>query len=391
MQTSLTYEVRESIVRLNLRRMQIIATLVFYTLMLVTGIHFSHMYFFDVEKKNPLAFASLYTILFYVNMSVFYVNHKKRLNVNPQTIRKYERYIQVYVYSMLVLITLITMGDVLFYKHMAIFEVFYLLIAALLILKMHQFVVPAAFATVVFVIASFMNSTNEQAMSILTSVLIVVPTGMFIQWMVYRTQLTSIKQQLLLQKETSKTRELTKQLQEKNKELARIASHDVLTKLPNRRALDLKASRLLQGGEEAVPVTILLMDIDYFKQYNDYYGHFIGDEALVKVAATLEGFAKKYGYFVGRWGGEEFVMIADGHLPHVATICEELLTQIQQLNISHPCSECAKYMTMSIGVCEAKVRTIKNVQSCYTVADEALYKSKSKGRNTYTVQSLMSI
>jgi diguanylate cyclase (GGDEF)-like protein/PAS domain S-box-containing protein len=167
------------------------------------------------------------------------------------------------------------------------------------------------------------------------------------------------------------------------------ASHDHLTGLPNRRQLDevitTEASRSQRSGS---PLSMLMMDVDYFKRYNDCIGHQGGDECLRAIAAALQTRMQRHGDVVGRYGGEEFIAILPGTdragAYHVA---QGVLEEIRALAIGHPSSPYSR-VTLSIGVATLEDAGGHVAERCDTLldyADRALYAAKAAGRNTVCI------
>jgi diguanylate cyclase (GGDEF)-like protein len=158
---------------------------------------------------------------------------------------------------------------------------------------------------------------------------------------------------------------------------------DELTKLNNRRSLmnymDIiwKQSRRMQ-----FPITIIMIDIDFYKKYNDSMGHLEGDNALIAVAQCLRNQLKRETDFVARFGGEEFVCL----LPYIekteaVSFAKELVQSVENMEIPHPMSEHSKYVTISAGM-SSIVPTENNSQiELLGEADKALYMAKQSGRN----------
>jgi diguanylate cyclase (GGDEF)-like protein len=163
-------------------------------------------------------------------------------------------------------------------------------------------------------------------------------------------------------------------------ELERIANVDRLTGLPNRAALD---SRLAEEMERAIryeqPLSVLFVDIDYFKRVNDVRGHAVGDRVLQEIATSLQTTARSID-FVGRYGGEEFVVIAPGTWAEDALIlAERLRTQVENREVDAQADEPLE-LTVSIGIAGYPEHA-DTLESLLERADQALYRSKSEGRN----------
>jgi len=161
---------------------------------------------------------------------------------------------------------------------------------------------------------------------------------------------------------------------------------DGLTGIPNRRKFDeyYETTWNLAIREEHYH-SILMLDIDLFKLYNDHYGHQAGDECIVKIAQALQGMVKRKTDLVARYGGEEFVCILpDTPKEDAFELAEMLRLGIEALNIEHATSTVSKCVTVSVGV--STIRPINGMvdQGLIKAADDALYCSKEKGRNRVT-------
>jgi diguanylate cyclase (GGDEF)-like protein len=128
-----------------------------------------------------------------------------------------------------------------------------------------------------------------------------------------------------------------------------------------------------------------MIDIDYFKKYNDTYGHAAGDDCLKVIAAVLSQCVMREGDFVARYGGEEFVAVlpnTDKNGAHVIAV--KMLEKARDLNIPHETSDIAGYVTISIGGTTSIINHLQNGSDYIKLADKALYESKKNGRNIYT-------
>ncbi|MDD2969749.1 MAG: diguanylate cyclase [Lachnospiraceae bacterium] len=182
--------------------------------------------------------------------------------------------------------------------------------------------------------------------------------------------------------EVEKRKYLQAQLESSNEQLSYLSEHDALTGLPNKRKFDLVMS---QSWERAVQrneyLAVAIFDIDFFKQYNDYYGHIEGDRCLYIVGNLV----KKTGgheLFLSRFGGDEFVMIFSGQSPKkVYEKCEEIRRAVEEKAIPHQKSFIESVVTITMGI-HILIPVEENlIQDCISEADHALYKAKEKGRN----------
>ncbi len=172
-------------------------------------------------------------------------------------------------------------------------------------------------------------------------------------------------------------------IEEQKQVLHALSLTDGLTGLPNRRALDQRLSNDLQTAtRNKWPVVVMLMDIDFFKKYNDTYGHLAGDDCLKEVSAALLRCKKRSTDFVARYGGEEFLFILPNTKPDgVQKVADNILAEVNALNILHQGSSVASHVTLSIGI--AGFHHQDNLDSTQLLenADRALYKAKNSGKN----------
>jgi diguanylate cyclase (GGDEF)-like protein len=165
--------------------------------------------------------------------------------------------------------------------------------------------------------------------------------------------------------------------------LNELAERDGLTGLYNRRIFDDFIRRVWrQSRREEVPIGIVFVDIDYFKIYNDLYGHQAGDDCLKKVAGSIAHCAKRPFDFAARYGGEEFVLVLYGPPDDFArSLPEQIRRDVLDLAIPHAGSTCALHVTVSVGVALARATSSRSLAGAIQAADEALYQAKREGRN----------
>ena len=168
------------------------------------------------------------------------------------------------------------------------------------------------------------------------------------------------------------------------KELQKKAITDSMTGLYNRRYFNEKIPKILKTAQRNnAYISFFILDIDYFKDYNDYYGHQAGDEVLTKVAQSLQEFVQREDDFVFRIGGEEFAGIVNiKNIKEGEEWLSTLNEHIIKLNIEHLQSKLdIKKLTVSIGVCSQLVTQLTDLDYFYKNADQVLYKAKESGRN----------
>ncbi len=176
--------------------------------------------------------------------------------------------------------------------------------------------------------------------------------------------------------------ERTAELEEANRELCGLSRTDALTGMPNRREFDSFERRVYRlSAREQSSVAVILMDIDFFKIYNDSLGHQAGDECLKKVAAALMNCATRPMDLVARYGGEEFVAVLGGSTIHDAlVVAERMRGSVEALQIPHPGSS-YEVVTISVGIAATVPESAEDSGSLVKAADESLYYAKAAGRN----------
>jgi len=189
--------------------------------------------------------------------------------------------------------------------------------------------------------------------------------------------------------------EKTAQLEQANRALRYLSNIDGLTHVANRRYFNemlnvewLRAQRLRAAQEPSrrdVPaetMSLILLDIDYFKQYNDHYGHIAGDECLRRVAQVIKQCLKRGGDMVARFGGEEFVVLLPATSSQGALYLAEIIrAQVEALAIEHGYSTVASHVTVSLGVASMHEAPDQSATDLLRRADQALYRAKATGRN----------
>ena len=177
--------------------------------------------------------------------------------------------------------------------------------------------------------------------------------------------------------------ELYQQLEAANQQLKRLATLDGLTQLANRRCFDQYLEQEWRRlTRENQPLSLILCDVDFFKLYNDTYGHQAGDEALKQVAAALGSVVKRPADLVARYGGEEFALVLPNTHQEGALHIAKLIHQaIRRLQLVHEASSVSSYITLSVGVATVIPRLSTSATALIAAADAGLYQAKASGRD----------
>lgn len=228
-------------------------------------------------------------------------------------------------------------------------------------------------------------SNDEPIKIILGFFLIIFMIAMWIfAYQVNHSLTSSFRLQLENQSLANSLKQSNARLQVLNEELLQLSATDGLTQVANRRYFDERLiSEFSRSSREGTALSLIMIDVDFFKLYNDELGHVAGDECLSRIAISIRDSLKRPTDLVARYGGEEFVVLLPVTPPEGASkLAEEIRQNIEALKIAHPRSLIGAYVTVSLGVTGA-VHIGKTSKRALLLqkADQALYKAKLGGRN----------
>ncbi len=186
-------------------------------------------------------------------------------------------------------------------------------------------------------------------------------------------------------RQTQKLMQATRELKEANQRLRLMSFHDALTGLHNRRYFDeFLEKEFARAKRNQRPIAMIMIDIDYFKPYNDYFGHQAGDECLKQIAAAFAKVVHRSHDLVARYGGEEFaVVLPETDQSGVMAVAQVLRQSVLDLQIEHPDSPFG-VVTISEGAVAQVPRLEDTVEQLIKAADAAMYRAKKSGRNQIT-------
>lgn len=178
---------------------------------------------------------------------------------------------------------------------------------------------------------------------------------------------------------------VTAKLESVNSNLQQQVNEDGLTRIYNRRFIDSELAKMVTWhGRHGLPLTVVLLDVDYFKLYNDNYGHIEGDQCLQKIASRLDSSFVRAGEVVGRYGGEEFVVIlSNSGVDYAEKQAERIGRAIEELSITHEKSSVSDFVTASQGVYSFVPKGNESLEFIFQQADVLLYEAKQNGRNRF--------
>jgi len=194
----------------------------------------------------------------------------------------------------------------------------------------------------------------------------------------------------LVVEQFARMEEINQSLERANDELRKVSSLDGLTGVPNRRFHDEMLGREWRRcRRNRQPLSVIMVDIDYFKLFNDYYGHLVGDRCLKQVAETLQSVIRRSTDLVARYGGEEFVaVLPDTDEKGAVNVARRMKSNVEALGLSHAASRITDHVTISIGAVSAVPTNEFTADLLVFAADKALYEAKENGRNRVEIGTL---
>lgn len=198
----------------------------------------------------------------------------------------------------------------------------------------------------------------------------------------YKSRMSDFNNSKIIQEKSDELQKINKRLEEANHALARLSYTDSLTNVFNRSFFDRKIkAEWNRCRRDRIHLSLIMIDIDYFKEFNDHYGHQAGDNCIRQVAGVLSGCAKRSADVVARYGGDEFAVILPGAEKGNALEFSELISkQVEQLAFPHAYSAVSNFVTLSLGIKTLIPSNESSIEEFIWDADKALYQAK-KDRN----------
>lgn len=379
--------IKSEIIKQNLHKISLLNrdfTIVIVFLFLFTNI-ITNIPILNLDNLINISYFNFFS-LFTFNFLIFLIVDIRKIQINNDNIKKVELFITLYVTFFLSIGAFISMREQEIYNPLLIYTMILFTCSSFLVLSVKQVSIPLITSTCVLLLGLYLQHGFDQIFILqLLYIASIIPIAFFISQSFYYSFKRSIKFQIEMVREAQISRELTKKLREANRKLELQSMLDPLTSLFNRRAYNNYLKELqTKLLENSYDLSVIMIDVDCFKMYNDTYGHAEGDKVLLKIAQVLKDLADEYHCFATRWGGEEFALLLfDVPEAFVKEMCNEVKTRVNQLQINHNTSHISDVVSVSIGASTKTILQPDDILACIKQADEALYFVKEHGRNNF--------
>ena len=337
------------------------------------------------------AYFTMYSTMIILNVAylLFFRKYKDKIPDNKRT--QFNMVMVAYITLILSWGSVVSLMDQRLYGHLVTYMVNLMICSVIYLLDNKKVAIPYLISTLILVIGL---PCVQRSMDVLIGHYANLFVFIIIAWLTsriiyhnysenYRSKMLLNQSNALLEKKIEENRKINIRLAIANSQLKEYALMDELTGIPNRRSFREFIDRAFQSDvKEGSTLSIVMIDIDYFKQFNDAYGHEEGDKALIAVANQINAVIEDPSEFVVRWGGEEFIYAAFNRSEaEIETTANAIREKVSDLNIIHAESPVHPYITISLGTSTIPATEKKDVNKAIKLADQALYFAKSYGRD----------
>lgn len=335
----------------------------------------------------------MYSFMIVINsiFLLFIKKFEKSVNTSNEQLNIMEKVNIVYLTLIMSWGSVISMMDQKLYGQIIVFMVIMITSSVLFFLDHKKILVPYFFSILLIVIGlPFVQDKRDILIGHYINLCIFVIISWLASRVIFMSYVKDFKNNILLQKsktllekEIEENKEINNKLAIANLQLKRLALVDELTGIPNRRGFKNYINTVFENyGKENSVLSIIMIDIDFFKQFNDNYGHDEGDNVLITVANQINLIPKNTCEYFVRWGGEEFIyLVLNSVEKEIEKLAEEIRRKVYELKIPNNFPNANDYLTVSIGTCTIKVTGRDDISKVINNADKALYLAKNKGRN----------
>ena len=386
-------ELNTNILLDNMSKGRILAMVVILIECILFSIGIASLFTSPDNRFYYYSYIAMYSLLILLNIIyLIYTNGFLSLTgKTPKQLKHLDRFIIVYITVMMCWGAVVTLMDQKLYGQLMAYMINMIACSSIYALNTKRILIPYVFSlTLLAVGLPFFQTSSDLLVGHYVNLFVFALICWFISRLHYSYYCKSHSGKFLLQRSNQLLESqieqniiVNKKLSEANLQLKKLSLVDELTCIPNRRSFRSDIEKVLeQENNDEMLFSAVMIDIDFFKQYNDNYGHTEGDAILVQVANQITSCLKhSYDYTV-RWGGEEFVYAAFfTNEREITAIAERMREKILSLNIPHERSSVCACLSASFGTCTRLIRTMKDVENCIECADRALYLAKASGRN----------
>lgn len=371
----------------NVVRLRLVSAMIVGVVLWFAAVNFTFIMAGSRELTNVPQYTVLYVSFFGLNVYTLVRTFRlqRRATDTVHRSRYLERVVSGYTYLTLLLGASISLADQSLYGHAMVYTLT-LLLTAFLLTDVRQLAIPLILSACLLLIGLLVRlPPGPERMHILQELVAYVPIAFVISRIVHSASFSAWHSSVRLQQQIRENERLNDELQDANRRLKTLARTDEVTGIANRRGLNMHLDKLLATSDGALQLSLIMIDIDSFKEYNDLYGHNQGDHVLAAVAKVLAQLAAELSGFVSRWGGEEFLYVGVGmDKEEVLGVCQQIQEGVRAIAIRHEGSVVSNCITVSQGACSMEVRNRDGIATCLRHADRALYTIKAAGRNGYT-------
>lgn len=369
----------------NLSRIKLVSNVTTISLLMFFSMELGYR-LFTKESLTQLNVMP-YAVIIGVNVCWHLLWKATSIKSSQVSIKSVENIVNLYIYAMLLAGAAVTLSNSVIFNNLMLYTLILLICSAYFVLKKAQLVKPMLLSLTIIIVGYYFNVPFEQFMIKVLYLSVLSPIAYFVSRSYFTTFEKSTRTQIKLIREMEERKKIMRKLRDANRQLELRASLDPLTQLYNRHAVNEYTTQLAnQAQRNPFLLSTIMLDIDFFKQYNDTYGHLAGDEALMAVGRVLQKVADEHQVFAARWGGEEFMLLLLNAKEYkLKAVCEMILIEIKALQMEHSGSKVSNYLTVSIGAHSVLVKESQQVLESLNYADTTLYDVKNNGRNGYAI------
>ena len=343
-------------------------------------------------RFQHIQYLSMYMLMIVFNaLFLLYYKNFKADNLHPRLVRRHKNSIVIFVTALMCWGSVVTLMDQALYGQVIVFIINVITCSVIFIIDHKKILIPYALSAGILAIGlPFFQPSADILVGHYVNLSFFIIVSWLASRMIYyfycsdfnsKTSLERSKEQLLHQIELNNT--VNDMLTRLNRQLEVLTLSDELTGIPNRRSfrnyIDGILDKITAGNRQ---FSVILADIDFFKDYNDHYGHAAGDNVLIAVAGKIHQAVRSANDFAARWGGEEFIFATfDTTEPEIESLAQSIRESILKLNIPHAYSKASPFISISLGVCTLPVMQASDISHIINMADNALYLAKTSGRN----------